>query len=178
MSKEQKKKKDEVAEEIKEETNEVEEKKEDEQPTELEIAKAKAEELNDKYLRLFAEFDNYKKRTAKEKLDTFADATAKTVLEILPVVDNFERALTVETADADFKKGVEMIYNQLCEVLKKLGVTEIEAEGAQFDPEVHYAIKQVEDENFGENTVCEVFQKGYMLGNKVVRHAMVVVANP
>ena len=163
-------------EEVKE-TNEV-ETKEVKEPTEVEVLTAKNTELNDKYLRLMAEFDNYKKRTAKEKLDTFSDATAKTVSELLPVVDNFERALASETADADFKKGVEMIFNQLTEVLKKLGITEIEALNAEFNPDFHYAIKQVEDENFGENTVCEVFQKGYMLGNKVVRHAMVVVANP
>lgn len=157
------------------ETNDMQEAKE---PSEVEVLTKKAEELNDKYLRLFAEFDNYKKRTAKEKQETYSDATAKNVLEILPVIDNFERALAAETSDAEFKKGVEMIYGQLNDVIKKLGVTEIEALGTEFNPEIHYAIKQVEDESFGENTVCEVFQKGYMLGDKVVRHAMVVVANP
>lgn len=135
-------------------------------------------ELNDKHLRLRAEFDNFRKRTQKEKLEAYGDATAKTVLEILPALDNFERALDAECKDGDFKKGVEMIFNQLCDILKKLGVTEIEAKGAQFDPEFHHAIKQVEIEGEEENTVYEVFQKGYQLGGKVIRHAMVSVANP
>lgn len=135
-------------------------------------------DVNDKHLRLRAEFDNFRKRTQKEKLEAYGDATAKTVLEILPALDNFERALAAESKDEDFKKGVEMIFNQLCDILKKLGVTEIEAKGAQFNPEYHNAIKQVEIEGEEENTVYEVFQKGYLLGDKVIRHAMVSVANP
>lgn len=172
------KKEKELQEEAVTESEENEVKEELKEPTEAEALAKKNEELNDKYLRLFAEFDNYKKRTSKEKLETFSDATAKTVLEILPVVDNFERALASDTADADFKKGVEMIFNQLCEVIKKLGITEIEALGKEFDPEFHFAIKQVYDENAGENEIVEVLQKGYMMGDKVVRHSMVVVANP
>lgn len=174
-SKEKDKKEKEVAEE-KEEENEA--AKEKEEPTELEVLTNKCEELNDKYLRLFAEFDNYKKRTSKEKLETFSDATAKTVLEILPVVDNFERALATETTDTEWRKGVEMIFTQLCDIIKKLGIEEIKAQGEQFNPEFHFAIKQVEDENAGENEIVEVLQKGYIMGDKVVRHSMVVVANP
>lgn len=182
MAKNKDKKIEETTEEVIEETEKENEEpqvvEESEEPSELEVLTKKNEELSDKYLRLFAEFDNYKKRTAKEKQETYSDATAKNVLEILPVIDNFERALATDSADAEFKRGVEMIFNQLCDVIKKLGVTEIEALGAEFNPEFHYAIKQVEDDTLGENTVCEVFQKGYMLGDKVVRHAMVVVANP
>lgn len=136
------------------------------------------DEQNDKYLRLRAEFDNFRKRTQKEKTEAYSESTARTVLEILPAVDNFERALEAECEDAEFKKGVEMIFNQLNEILIKLGVTEIEALGAEFNPDFHNAIKQVEDEEQGQNIVCQVFQKGYMLGDKVVRHAMVAVANP
>lgn len=135
------------------------------------------QEANDKYMRLFAEFDNYRKRTAKEKTESYQDAVAKTVLELLPVVDNFERAMAVASADEAFKSGMEKIYQQLCETLKKLGVAEIPAMGEPFDPKVHNAIRQIEDEAFGENTVCEVYQKGYRLGDRIIRHAMVSVAN-
>ena len=135
------------------------------------------QEANDKYMRLFAEFDNYRKRTAKEKTESYQDAVAKTVLELLPVVDNFERAMAVASADEAFKSGMEKIYQQLCETLKKLGVAEIPAMGEAFDPKVHNAIRQIEDEAFGENTVCEVYQKGYRLGDRIIRHAMVSVAN-
>ncbi len=135
------------------------------------------QEANDKYMRLFAEFDNYRKRTAKEKTESYQDAVAKTVLTLLPVVDNFERAMAVASADEAFKSGMEKIYQQLCETLVKLGVTEIPALNEVFDPKVHNAIRQIEDENFGENVVCEVYQKGYRLGDRIVRHAMVSVAN-
>lgn len=135
------------------------------------------QEANDKYMRLFAEFDNYRKRTSKEKTESYQDAVAKTVLTLLPVVDNFERAMAVSCADAAFQSGMEKIYQQLCEALAKLGVTEIPALNEAFDPKVHNAIRQIEDENFGENIICEVYQKGYRLGDRIVRHAMVSVAN-
>lgn len=135
------------------------------------------QEANDKYMRLFAEFDNYRKRTAKEKTESYQDAVAKTVLELLPVVDNFERAMAVASADEAFKNGMEKIYQQLCETLKKLNVAEIPSMGEPFDPKVHNAIRQIEDESFGENIVCEVYQKGYRLGDRIIRHAMVSVAN-
>ena len=132
----------------------------------------------DMYLRTVAEYDNFRKRTIKEKSEIYGDATVKAVTEILSVVDNFERALAVETSDENFKKGIQMIFVQYTDILKKLGVKEIEAEGTEFNPEFHHAIQQIEDENLGENTVATVFQKGYMLGDKVIRPAMVVVANP
>lgn len=134
-------------------------------------------EANDKYLRLYAEYDNYRKRTAKEKTQTYGDATVKCIQEILPVLDSFERALDAECTDEKFKSGMVMIHNQLTDILKKLGVTEMEALGCQFDPNIHNAIKKTEDESLGENEICEVFQKGYMLGDRVIRHAVVAVAN-
>ncbi len=130
----------------------------------------------DKYLRLLAEYDNFRKRSVKERLD--ADATAKAALEVISVIDNFERAMAAECSDESYKKGVEMIYGQFTEVIKKLGVEEIEALGKEFDPNLHNAVSQVEDESFGESTVSQVYQKGYKLGDKVIRCAMVVVANP
>lgn len=147
---------------------------------ENEVAKLEAElqEEKDKYLRLLAEYDNFRKRSAKEKLESFGDATAKVVLDILPVYDNFERALQAESTDENFKKGVEMIFNNFTDVLKKIGVEAIDPLGQEFDPNFAQAVNQVEDENYGENTVCQVFQKGYKLGDKIIRYAMVVVANP
>ncbi len=132
----------------------------------------------DKYLRLLAEYDNFRKRSIQEKFNASADATAKAAVEVISVIDNFERAMAAECSDENYKKGVEMIYGQFIDVIKKLGVEEIEAEGKPFDPNLHNAVTQVEDENFGENTVSQVYQKGYKLGDKVIRHAMVVVANP
>ena len=99
-------------------------------------------------------------------------------MDFLSVIDNFERALNAETADENYKKGISMIFGQFNDILKKLGVEEIEALNMPFDPNLHHAVNQVEDENFGENTVCQVFQKGYKLNGKVVRCAMVAVANP
>ncbi|MGN0643023.1 MAG: nucleotide exchange factor GrpE [Huintestinicola sp.] len=132
----------------------------------------------EKYLRLDAEYYNYRTRSLKEKQDAYDNALIKSVTEILSVVDNFERALAAETEDATYKKGIEMIFKQYTDILKKLGVEEIDALGKPFDPNFHNAVTQVEDENFGENTVSQVFQKGYTLGKKVIRHAMVTVANP
>ena len=131
----------------------------------------------DQFLRLAAEYDNYRKRTAKEKESLWTDAKADTVQAFLPVYDNLERALKQDTADEAFKKGVEMTMNQLKEVFARLGITEIEAEGKPFDPNLHNAVMHIEDENLGENTVAQVFQAGFMLGDKVIRFAMVQVAN-
>lgn len=132
----------------------------------------------EKYLRLDAEYYNYRTRSLKEKQDAYDNALTKAVTEVLSVIDNFERALTAECADANFKKGVEMIFRQYTAILEKLGVKEIDAEGKPFDPNFHNAVSQITDENLGENTVAAVLQKGYIMGNKVIRHAMVTVANP
>lgn len=148
------------------------------EPSEADRLKEELAEMKENYLRQVAEFDNFKKRTAKEKEETYTFALAKCILEFLPVMDNFERALACETQDESYKKGIEMIYTQLGDMLKKLGVSEIEADGKPFDPTLHNAVSQKEDDAFGENTVCQVFQKGYRIGDKVIRHAMVVVANP
>ena len=134
-------------------------------------------EAADKYLRLAAEYDNYRKRTVKEKESAWSEAKAQTVAAFLPVYDNLERALKQETADEAYKKGVEMTMNQLKEVFARLGITEIEAQGKPFDPNLHNAVMHVDDENLGENVVAQVFQAGFMLGEKVIRFAMVQVAN-
>ena len=145
-----------------------------------EEAEAPAQEQlipKEQFLRLAAEYDNYRKRTAKEKESLWTDAKADTVQAFLPVYDNLERALKQDTSDEAYKKGVEMTMNQLKEVFAKLGITEIEAQGKPFDPNLHNAVMHIEDENLGENTVAQVFQAGFMLGEKVIRFAMVQVAN-
>lgn len=131
----------------------------------------------DKYMRLFAEFDNYRKRTAKEKSETYLDAVAKTVQELLPAIDSFDRAMESPCTDDAYRAGMEKIYQQLTGILTKLGVEEIPALNEPFDPKVHNAIRQIEDESFGESTVCEVYQKGYRIGERIIRCAMVSVAN-
>ena len=145
--------------------------------TELEFLKDQVAQQEDKYLRLAAEYDNYRRRTAKEKDSIWNDAKPDAAVAFLPVYDNLERALKQETADEAFKKGVEMTMTQLKTVLEKLGITEIPALGQTFDPNLHNAVMHVEDENFGVNTVCDVFQAGFQLGDKVIRFAMVKVAN-
>lgn len=136
------------------------------------------DEQKDKYMRLAAEYDNFRKRSAKERLDISATTIGNTVSEILPVFDNFERALNAETTDEKYKSGVEMIFNQFGEALKKLGVEIIDPLGETFDPNIANAVNQIEDDKLGENEVAEVFQKGYKIGDKIIRYAMVVVANP
>lgn len=169
-----------VTEKVTEEKAKPEKKPEAQKPKATEADKLKEDlaAANDKYIRLVAEYDNFRKRSAKERLEIYGDATAKLFGEILPVYDNFERALQSGTADENFKKGVEMIFNQFTEALKKAGIEVIDPIGKEFNPDIAQAISQVEDENFGENTVCQVFQKGYKMGDKVIRYAMVVVANP
>ncbi len=145
----------------------------------IEGAKAIAErdELQDKYTRIAAEYDNYRKRTAKERETIYADAQADTISKLLPVYDNLERAMLQPTEDAAFKKGVEMIMRQLAEVFDKLGVAEMELVGAQFDPNLHEAIAHVDDDTKGDNEIVEALQKGFVIGDRVIRHAMVKVAN-
>ena len=135
-------------------------------------------ELSDKLLRQMAEFDNYRKRTTREKEEIGVVAKSKALTEILPVLDNFERAMQTECGDAEFRKGMELIFKSFVDALKKQGVEEIAAEGETFNPDLHYAVTTVEDDSFGPNTVAAVLQKGYRLGDKVLRHAMVSVANP
>lgn len=145
--------------------------------TDLEAARKELAEYKDKYLRLMAEYDNFRKRSVKEKADIYPEATAKAVEAFLPMADNFERALNTETTDEKYKSGVKMIYTQLGEAFKKLGVEVIDRAGETFDPNLENAVSSIEDENLGENVVAQVFQKGYKRGDKVIRPAMVVVAN-
>ena len=139
-----------------------------------------AEELkgaNDRYLRLLAEYDNYRKRSQKEKDSLYADIKSDTVAKFLPVYDNLVRALAQSTEDEAYRRGVEMIMTQFNTTLEKLGATKIECLGQKFDPSLHNAVMHVEDEEKSENEIVEVFQDGFMMGEKVIRFAMVKVAN-
>ena len=133
-------------------------------------------EANDKYIRLFAEYDNFRKRTAKEKTGIYQDASVQCIDKLLPVIDSFERSLEADCSDENFKNGMQMIWGQMKDFLTKMNVTEIEALGAEFDPNVHNAIQQLDGTDYESNHVCQVFQKGYMLGDKLIRAAMVAVA--
>ena len=141
------------------------------------LAKALAAE-QDKYLRLAAEYDNYRKRTAKEKESLYTDAKIDTVNALLGVYDNLERGIAqYGDEESPHRKGLEMVFNQFKESLKKLGVETMDAVGQPFDPERHNAVMHIEDESYGENTVVEVLQQGFTLGDKVLRFAIVKVAN-
>ena len=132
---------------------------------------------HDAYLRLAAEFDNFRKRTIKEKEASYGNGKADTLAKLLPVYDNLERALNQETADAAYKKGVEMTMTELTKIFTGLGVEIFGNVGDNFDPELHNAVMHIENEELGENTIAAVFQKGFKVGDKVVRFAMVQVAN-
>ena len=149
-----------------------------EQVEQMEQAAAQLETVKDQFVRLTAEYDNYRKRTAKEKDSLYQDAKADTIREFLAVYDNLERAVsTGGDEDSPHKKGLEMIFHQYQEILKKLGVTEMEALGQPFDPEKHNAVMHIDDEALGENMVSQVFQAGFEMNGKVIRHAIVQVAN-
>lgn len=144
----------------------------------LEEAEEALKKQKDQLLRTAAEYDNYRKRTEREKAAIYSDATAAAVLEFLPVADNLERALEQQECSVeDLRKGVEMVQAQLKKALEKLGVSEMGAAGEAFNPELHNAVSHIDDENAAENVVAQVYQKGYKIGDKVVRHATVVVAN-
>ena len=144
----------------------------------LEEANRQLQKQKDLLLRTAAEYDNYRKRTAREKDALYGEATAAAVLEILTVADSLERALEQKEGSAeDMRKGVELVYKQMKSALDKLGVQEMGQEGETFDPALHNAISHVEDENSGESVIVKVFQKGYKIGDRVIRHAMVQVAN-
>ena len=132
---------------------------------------------SDAYLRLLAEYDNYRKRSQREKDSLYADVKADTLTKFLPVYDNLVRALNQPTEDEAYRKGIEMIMTQFCATMEKLGVEKIESLGKTFDPTLHNAVMHVDDETRGENEIVEVFQEGFRLGDKVIRFAMVKVAN-
>lgn len=144
---------------------------------ELQKLEDQLSEQKDLYLRLAAEYDNYKKRTKREIERIGTDTRAEVIKNLLPALDNFMRVKTADQNSDEFKKGVEMSIKSFTDALEKLGVEEIECENAVFDPEIHYAVAQIEDENLDDNTIAQVMQKGYKMGDKVIRHAMVSVAN-
>ena len=160
-------------------------KKKADKKLEIEVLKAEVEKLSkenasvkDTYLRTLAEYDNFRKRSQREKDATYTDAKADTLKKLLPVLDNFDRALSVESTDAEsYKKGVEMIHTSFCEILKKLGVEAFGEAGEPFDPNFHNGVMHIEDEALGENVIAQVFSKGYKIGEKILRPAMVQVAN-
>lgn len=161
---------EEVKEEIKEEAA-------PQEPSELEKAQQAQAQEHEQYLRLAAEYDNFRKRSQREKDGIYQDAVADTAKKFLPVYDNLERALQNETADEAYKKGVEMIMAELIKIMDGLGIQIFGEAGDLFDPERHNAVMHIEDEGLGENVIAQVFQKGFLLKEKVIRFAMVQVAN-
>lgn len=149
----------------------------DDQAEKLAAVQKELDETRDRYLRVAAEYENYRRRSAKERENLYADSTAATVAALLPVLDNLERAAAHPTTDEALMKGVSMTLKQFYDCLEKLGVKEIPAQGEQFNPELHNAVMHVEMENCDDNTIIEVFQKGFLMGDRVVRHAIVKVAN-
>lgn len=146
----------------------------------LEVKENALADMNDKYLRLYAEFDNYRKRTTKEREGDKNDAYSEILTEILPVLDNLERAAQYNTEDSietPMGKGLALTLKSFTDIMEKLGVKEIEALGKTFDPNLHNAVMHVDDENYGENEIVDVFVKGYIMGDKVIRYSMVRVAN-
>lgn len=145
--------------------------------TELELKQEELDELTDRYKRVLAEFENYKKRSGKERENLYNSIIADIVESFLPIVDNLENAAKVETEDTEYKKGVEMVLQQFRIVLGSKGVEEIKSVGETFDPELHEAVSSIQDDKYGEKEITEEYRKGYKIGTKVIRHSMVVVAN-
>lgn len=171
-----------VGSEINDESSEAAEETSSEEISELDALKealAKAQQeleaAKDQHLRLMAEYQNYRNRTSEEKKKIYGDAKADCIKELLNVADTFDRAVEAECSDETYKKGVELTYSQLKKAFEKLGITEISPLGEEFDPNLHNAIRQMESEDFEENQVCEVYQKGYTLGDRLVRPAVVAV---
>lgn len=156
-----------------------EELKQEDTNTENELVKTKQEleETTDRFKRIMAEFENFKKRSSKERDGLYSSLVADIITAFLPVQDNLEKAIQAKTEDEGFKQGIELVTKQISEIFNKFGVEEIETIGKPFDPELHEAVSMVQDETLGEKIVKEEFRKGYKIGNKVIRHAMVVVAN-
>lgn len=146
-------------------------------PDELTRLREENKELEDRHLRLMAEFGNYKNRVAKEKDNIYGDAEANTLQKLLPVLDNLERAVESPCSDEEYKKGVALIHKGLWELLSGMGVEKIAESGVPFDPGIHNAVMHIEDENLGKNTVAQVLQKGYRMGDRILRYAMVQAAN-
>jgi molecular chaperone GrpE len=145
--------------------------------SDLNDQKKKTDEYFEHLKRNMAEFDNFKKRIHKEKDNMYNTITSDLLSDLVPIMDNFEKAMQTECKDESFKNGIEMIYIQIKDSLTKLGLEEIDTNGATFDPNLHEAVMHIEDESFGEKEIVEEFRKGYKLGDKVIRHSMVKVAN-
>ena len=165
----------EKVEEVEKEKNEKHDKKE-KKHNEM-VPKQDYDELDDRFKRILAEFENYKKRSSKERDGLYNSILSDVIEVMLPVVDNLENAAKVETTDENYKKGVELVLKQFKDVLKSKGVEEIKALGETFDPELHEAVGSIQDENLGEKEIAQEYRKGYKIGNRVIRHSMVVVAN-
>ena len=167
--------------ENKEEVVEQVEEKEQSEETKLKdtilLQKEQLNEQEDRLKRLMAEFDNFKKRSAKEREGLYNSLVSDIFSSLLPVIDNLEKAAAAQTQDENYKQGVELVLKQFKDVLEANGVKEIEAIGQTFDPELHEAVSSVVDENLGEKEIKEEYRKGYKIGSKVIRHSMVVVAN-
>ena len=138
---------------------------------------AEYEELNDRYKRMLAEFENYKKRSQKEKESIYGMITGDVVATMLPIMDNLEKASDAKTDDKNYQEGVRLVVRQFSDALKRLGLEPIESVGTRFNPEFHEAVSHIEDKSKGEQEIVEEYRKGYKKGNKVVRHSMVIVAN-
>ena len=161
---------------LKEEKENKEEKKGLKENKEM-VPKEDYDALDDHFKRILAEFENYKKRSQKERETLYNSILSDVVEVILPVLDNLENAVKVNTKDEEYKKGIELVLKQFNDVLRSKGVEEIKAEGETFDPELHEAVRSVQDEEKGEKEIVEVYRKGYKVGSKVIRHSMVAVAN-
>lgn len=160
-------------EELKEEVNEKKVKTENKDM----VSKQDYDELDDRYKRILAEFENFKKRSSKEREGLYNSILSDVVEVILPVVDNLENAAKVETKDLNYKQGVELVLKQLKDVLSSKGIEEIKTVGETFDPELHEAVSSIQDPNLGEKEIAQEYRKGYKIGTRVIRHSMVVVAN-
>ena len=147
------------------------------QSDELSNMKQELEETTDRLKRIMAEFENYKKRNAKERDMLYNSLLSDIISSFLPMIDNLEKAVSAKTEDEGYKQGVELVLKQFMDTFKSLGVEPIETVGKTFDPEVHEAVSSVQDDSLGEKEIKEEFRKGYKIGTKVIRHAMVVVAN-
>ena len=168
--------KNENLEEEKNQNGKTEKKEEKKQNKEM-IPKEEYDELDDRYKRILAEFENFKKRSGKEREGLYNSILSDVVEVILPVLDNLENAAKVETKDEEYKKGVELVLKQFRDVLSSKGIEEIKTVGETFDPELHEAVSSIQDENLGEKEIAQEYRKGYKIGNRVIRHSMVVVAN-
>ena len=157
--------------------NEKTEKKEEKKQNKEMVPKEEYDELDDRYKRILAEFENFKKRSGKEREGLYNSILSDVVEVILPVLDNLENAAKVETKDEEYKKGVELVLKQFRDVLSSKGIEEIKTVGETFDPELHEAVSSIQDENLGVQEIAREYRKGYKIGNRVIRHSMVVVSN-